>query len=132
MRLYKYYGNISAIEIIGPAEFIILEELNNDKKAPVYLKVCGALAKYIYDIDMTGAEERYLNANWYYDRGLYLCRIEIPSTSTSIPAKVITQEDYHNDKLVIFGPGEHIKTSNPAPMSKETFWEWMRWKSEHT
>ena len=132
MRLYKYYGNISAIEIIGLAEFIILEELNNDKKAPVYLKVCGALAKYIYDIDMTGAEERYLNANWYYDRGLYLCRIEIPSTSTSIPAKVITQEDYHNDKLVIFGPGEHIKTSNPAPMSKETFWEWMRWKSEHT
>ena len=131
MRLYKYYGNISAIEIIGLAEFIILKELNNDEKAPVYLKVCGALAKYIYDLDMTDAEERYLNANWYYDRGLYLCRIEIPSTTPSLPAKVITQEDYHNDKLIIFGPEKYIETSNPAPMSKETFWEWMRWKSEN-
>lgn len=131
MRLYKYFGNISAMEIIGPAEFIILEELYNREKAPVYLKICGALAKYIYDLDMTDAEERYLNANWYYDRGLYLCRIEIPSTSPSLPAKVITQEDYLNDKLIIFGPEEYIKTRNPAPMSKETFWEWMRWKSEN-
>lgn len=131
MRLFKYYGNISAIEIIGPAEFIILEELNNDEKAPVYLKICGALAKYIYDIDMTGAAERYLNANWYYDRGLYLCRIEIPSTSPSLPAKVITQEDYHNDKLIIFGQEEYIETNNPKPMSKEDFQAWMKWKVEN-
>ena len=92
MRLYKYYGNISAIEIIGPAEFIILEELNNDEKAPVYLKICGALAKYIHDIDKTYAKERYLNVNWYYDRGLYLCCIEVPSIIPSIPAKSLRRK----------------------------------------
>lgn len=131
MRLYKYFGNISAMESTGPAEFIMLEELYNREKAPVCLMVYGALAKYIYDIEMTDAEERYLNANWYYDRSLYLRRIEIPSTSPNLPAKVITQEVYHSDKLIIFGPEEYIKTSNPKPMSKEAFQAWMRWKAEN-
>ncbi len=129
MRLYKYYGNISAIEIIGPAEFIILKELNNDEKAPVYLKICGALAKYIHDIDKTYAKERYLNVNWYYDRGLYLCCIEVPSIIPSIPAKIVTQKDYQNDKLIVFGPD--IETARPAPMSAQDYWAWMQWKVEN-
>lgn len=129
MKLYKYYGGISVMESRGQtATSILLSELCNDGKAPTRLDVYGELAKYIFAIEMTDAEERYLNANWYYDRNLCLSYIEIPSTDPAIPAKVIAQDDIPGGKLTIFGPEEYIETDKPEPMNMETYYAWLDWK----
>jgi len=131
MKLYKYFGTISSMEGVGQtAKSIILQELHNDEKAPIYLNIYGTLAKYIYDIESTDAEERYLNANWYYDAILCLRYIEIPSTSSTVPAKIIAQ-DKHDNQLMIFGPEAYIETSSPKPMDKEALNDWLDWKYDH-
>lgn len=132
MNLYKYFGSISVMESISQAAHsIILHDLCDDDKAPIYLNVYGALAKYIYDIEMTDAEERYLRANWYYDKNLTLSYIEIPSAASTVPAKIIAQDWFSDSELVLFGPEDYIETSSPEPMSKEALNAWRDWKFEH-
>ncbi|MEA4896543.1 MAG: hypothetical protein VB064_14970 [Oscillospiraceae bacterium] len=58
-------------------------------------------------------------SDWYFDRNLFLYRIEVPSSNERIPAKVITQADFISDELVIFGPQDYIETDSPEPMSTE-------------
>lgn len=132
MKLYEYYGSISSMASYRhTATDITLEELYNNEKPPIRLSVYGALAEYIYDIEMTDAEERYLNANWYYDRNLCLRYIEIPSADPATPAKIIAQDGFLNDQLAVFGLEEYIETDKPAPMSKEAYHKWLQWKSKY-
>ena len=87
-RLYQYRGTVGVMSAVGQtAEEITLYDSNDDSKAPTRLNVYGGLAKYIYELEMTDAEERYLDADYVYDWNLALVRIEIPSNVPSIPAK---------------------------------------------
>jgi hypothetical protein len=106
-RLFKYYGTVSSISFsskgCGAAD-LILDDITDRDKPPVRVEAHGALAKYINEIEMTDAEERYIRSDWYYDSNLFLYRIEVPSSKERIPAKVITQTDFLSGKLAIFGP----------------------------
>ena len=74
-RLYRYHGSISEMMAQGQtAREITLYDSNDDRQAPTRLNVYGDLAKYIYELEMTDAEERYLNVDYYYDRLLTLVR----------------------------------------------------------
>ena len=76
------------------------------------------LAKYIYELEMTDAEERYLDADYVYDWNLALVRIEIPSKVPNIPAKVIAQQELPGHGIVIFGPQEYINTPEQEPWTR--------------
>ena len=89
------------------------------------------LAKYIYELEMTDAEERYLDADYVYDWNLALVRIEIPSNVPSIPAKIIAQQELPGHGIVIFGPQEYINTPEPEPMDKEQRLAWVKWKNDN-
>lgn len=128
-KLYKYHGTISEMSGIGQtAQEIILYDINDDDKAPTRLTVGGGLAKYIYEIEMTDAEERYISSDWYFDRGLCLLSIEIPSTNPRLPAKVITQRQPWSEEASIFGPQEYIEDREPEPMSGEESARWGEWR----
>lgn len=79
---------------------------------------------------MTDAEERYIQSDWYYNRNLFLRRIDAPN-SGSIPAKVTTQADFLSDELVLFGPQDYIETDSLEPMNNEQHTAWLRYRSEH-
>ena len=81
--------------------------------------------------EMTDAEERYLDADYFYDWNLTLVRIEIPSKVPNIPAKIITQRELPERGVVIFGPREYIETPEPEPMSKEQHLGWLKWRNEN-
>ena len=131
-RLYRYHGSISEMMAQSQtAREITLYDSGDDSKAPTRLNVYGDLAKYIYELEMTDAEERYLNADYYYDRILTLVRIEIPSVNPHIPAKVITRQELLETGIVIFGSQEHITTQEPEPMSKEQYAAWRAWKNNN-
>ena len=131
-RLYKYQGKISSLTFReGKATEIILYDLNDESKAPTRLEVFGGLAKYIYDIEMTDAEERYLKADYYFDSNLFLHRIEIPSSNGYIPAKVITQADFLSNELAVFGPQDYIETDSPEPMDNEQSIAWCKFRINH-
>ncbi len=131
-RLYKYQGSISSLTCKGSkATDIILYDMRDPDKAPTRLEVFGGLAKYIYDIEMTDAEERYIDSDWYYDSNLYLHRIEVPSNNESIPAKVITQTDFLSEELAIFGPQDYIEIDSPEPMTKEQRAAWYEYRNNH-
>ena len=128
-KLYQYYGTISQMIAFGnTAKEIILKDMNDQDKAPVRLNVYGGLAKYIYEIEMTDAEERYIDADFYFDHTLALVRIAIPSTKDGVPAKVITQREHWDAEPVVFGPREYIDEHNPEPMDKEQLSAWLEWK----
>lgn len=91
----------------------------------------GALAKYISEIEMTDAEERYIRSDWYYDNNLFLYRIEVSSSKERIPAKVITQTDFLSGELTTFGPQDYIETDSPEPMTREQYSAWLNWKINH-
>ena len=119
-RLYRYHGSISGMMAQGQtAREITLYDNNDDRQAPTRLNVYGDLAKYIYELEMTDAEERYLDVDYYYDRLLTLVRIEIPSVNPNIPAKVITRQELPKMGIAIFGAQEYINTPEPEPMSQE-------------
>ena len=131
-RLYRYHGSISGMMAQGQtAREITLYDSNDDRQAPTRLNVYGDLAKYIYELEMTDAEERYLDVDYYYDRLLTLVRIEIPSVNPHIPAKVITRQELLETGIVIFGPQEHITTPEQEPMSKEQYAAWRAWKNNN-
>lgn len=131
-RLYCYHGSISEMMAQSQtAREITLYDSNDDRQAPTRLNVYGDLAKYIYELEMTDAEERYLNVDYYYDRLLTLVRIEIPSSSPNIPAKVITRQELPKMGIVIFGPQEYINTPEPEPMSREQYAAWREWNNNN-
>lgn len=129
-KFYKYHGTISEMSAFGQtAREIVLYDINDDDKAPTRLTVGGGLAKYIYEIEMTDAEERYISSDWYFDRNLYLARIEVPSINPRVPAKVITQAEPWSEDIFVFGPEEYIETSTPEPMSQEQTIAWCKWRA---
>ena len=131
-RLYRYHGSVGIMSARGQtAQEITLYDSNDDSKAPTRLNVYGGLAKYIYELEMTDAEERYLDADYFYDWNLTLVRIEIPSKVPNIPAKIITQRELPERGVVIFGPREYIETPEPEPMSKEQHLGWLKWRNEN-
>ena len=131
-RLYRYRGTVAVMSAMGQtAEEITLYDSSDDSKAPTRLNIYGGLAKYIYELEMTDAEERYLDADYFYDWNLTLVRIEIPSKVPNIPAKIIAQQELPECGIVIFGPQEYIETPEPEPMSKEQHLGWLKWKNEN-
>ena len=99
-RLYRYRGTVGVMSAMGQtAEEITLYDSSDDSKAPTRLNIYGGLAKYIYELEMTDAEERYLDADYVYDWNLTLVRIEIPSKVPNIPAKIIAQQDLNEESL---------------------------------
>ena len=131
-RLYRYRGTVAAMDAWDQAAHeIVLHNSSDDSKAPTRLNIYGGLAKYIYELEMTDAEERYLDADYVYDWNLTLVRIEIPSNVPSIPAKIIAQQELPECGIVIFGPQEYIETPEPEPMSKEQHLGWLKWKNEN-
>lgn len=131
-KLYSYRGLISSFGSNGSNLSIVLYDIYDNSKAPTRLEVVGGLAKYISEIEGTDAEERYLNADYFYNNCLYLHRIEIPSSNENIPAKIITQADLFSDELVIFGPKEYIETRDPQPMSREQACAWFEFRAKTT
>lgn len=126
-RLFKYQGTVSSISFsskgCGAAD-LILGDITDRDNPPVRVEAHGALVKYINEIEMTDVEERYIQSDWYYDSNLFLYRIEVPSSNDRTPAKVITQEDFFSDKLIIFGPQNYIETDLPEPMEHEQYVAW--------
>lgn len=131
-KLFKYQGTVGEIGFkdngYKASANLVLDDIGDWDKAPVRIEAFGGLANYINEIGCTDAEERYIKADWYYDRNLYLRRIEIPSSNELIPAKVITQDDWLSDDLVIFGPQEYIETDVPEPMNHEQNVAWCNYK----
>ena len=97
-------------------------------QAPNRLCVYGGLAKYIYELEGTDAEERYMDSDYYFDRNLTLVRIEVPSITPGVPAKVITQPTDWSEEPIIFGPQEFIEDPEPEAMSEEQLRAWLKWK----
>ncbi|WP_294855990.1 hypothetical protein [uncultured Oscillibacter sp.] len=132
--MYKYHGTVFSFSYedngYKTIADIVLGEISDREKPPVRLTAHGALAGYINNIEMTDAEERYIQSNWYYDSNLFLDRIEVPS-SRHIPAKVIAQADFLSDELVLFGPQDYIETDSPGPMDDEQYAGWLRYRAEH-
>lgn len=132
MKLYKYTGTISEVAFRnGTACDIKLYDMNDRDKAPTRLEVFGALGKYIWDIEGTDAEERYIKSDWYFDSNLYLRRIEIPGGEVGRPAKIITQSPDNIDQLEIFGEREYIETSKPKSMPGEEVNRWLMWERQN-
>lgn len=133
-QLFKYRGTVSQFSFdskgCGTAD-LTLGDISDWDKPPIRVTAHGALAKYIYEIEMTDAEERYINSYWYYDRNLFLYRIEVPSSNEFIPAKVITQADFLSDELAVFGPQDYIETDSPEPMDREQSAAWCEYRINH-
>lgn len=135
-KLYKYQGTVGEIGFNANNGYkasanIVLDDNGDWDKAPIRIEAFGGLAKYINDIEGTDAEERYIKADWYYDRNLYLHRIEIPSSNERIPAKVITQADFLSDELAVFGPQDYIETDSPEPMDQKQCVAWGEYRISH-
>lgn len=131
MKLYKYSGTIEELAVErGRISYIKLLDVTDFDKAPTRLEVVGALGKYIWDIEGTDAEERYIPNDFYFDDNLYLWRIEIPG-GCDWPAKIITQSPDDIDQLEIFGEREYIETSKPKSMPGEEVNRWLMWKRQN-
>ena len=121
--IYKYEGTIS--QSTDCCRDIILGDIHDWSKPPVRLTVPSkALAKYLEDRGWTDDEERYITAEWYYDRNLFLRYVVIPSGEAHRPAKIITTTDGFLGDLLIFGPVEHIQTDKPDPIPWEDLSNW--------
>lgn len=139
MKLYKYTGTISEVSFRNrTACDIKLYDMNDRDKAPTRLEVVGALGKYIWDIEGTDAEERYIPNDFYFDDNLYLWRIEVPSNPNvphgiwpGYPAKIITQSPDSIDQLEIFGEQDYIQTSKPESMSCKEIYRWADWERQN-
>lgn len=130
-QLYAYQGTVSCFSFTDNGHKaradIVLGDTHDWEKAPTRIEAFGGLAKYLNAIEGTDAEERYFKADWYYDRNLYLHRIEIPMPDGRI-AKVITQADFLSDELVVFGPHDYIETDSPEPMDREQSAAWYEYR----
>ncbi len=131
-RLFQYHGTLSVMshDPKTPKVLdIVLHDMERPDKSPMRIEAYGALAKYIYEIQMTDAEERYIASNWCYDENLTLHRIEVPSREAGEVAKIITSLDTISDELVVFGPQEYIESPEPRTMSQDQFYAWLRWRN---
>lgn len=132
-QLYKYHGTVSSIGFNGRGcgvADLVLGDISDWDKPPVRVAAHGALAKYINDIEGTDAEERYIKADWYYDRNLFLHRIEILCVDGSL-AKVITNAEFLSEELVIFGPKDYIEDAFPEPMDQEQARAWYEFRAKY-
>ena len=135
-KLYKYTGSISSFSYrrnspeAVPVVDMILDDINDDDKAPIRISAAGGFADYIDSIECTDAEERYLASDWYFDNLLYLHRIEVPSTEPGKPAKIIAQHEAIDREASIFGPSEYIEISKPEPMNSEQRNAWYAFNFE--
>lgn len=122
-QLFKYVGTIGVSS--DGCRDIVLDDIRDWNKAPVRLTVISkAMAGYLEARSWTDAEERYINAVWYYDRNLFLRRMEIPSSDEQIPAKAFFVDD-RTGNMYLFGPDEYIDEVNPAPMSRD---DWRQYR----
>ena len=130
-QLYRYHGTVSSIgyKYIGHKGHadIILGDISDWDKAPIRVEAHGKLADYINGLQGTDAEERYIKSDWYYDRNLYLQRIEIPKRDGRL-AKVIAHDFLSNDRLEIFGPQDYIETNDPEPMDDDQAATWCEYQ----
>mgnify|MGYP006935419440 CR=1 FL=1 len=135
-KLYKYTGGVESFSYrrnspgAVPVVDMILGDIDDDDKAPIRITAIGGLADYISAIEWTDAEERYIAANWYFDRLLCLHRIEVPSTEPGKPAKIIAQHGATDREASVFGPSEYIETSKPEPMDDEQSRAWYAFCAE--
>lgn len=129
-KLYKYHGTIARFSTRGRTMDIVLWNSNDLEKAPVRLEAHGALAEYLWNRDMTDVEEKYIDADWYYDSNLFLRHVEIPG-SDRFPAKIITQLDCTAKEIVVFGDKEYIDTLKPRSMSREEHHSWCAWHANN-
>ena len=131
MQLYKYQGTVSSFRFIDNGYKahmdIVLGDISDWEKAPTRIEAFGGIANYINAIECTDAEERYLKADWFYDRNLYLHRIEIPCANGAL-AKIITSDDWLADEVRIFGPKEYIETCEPESMGSEQRMAWCEFR----
>jgi hypothetical protein len=137
-HLYKYVGTIRSscyskkdADALSHIELILHDNEHYYEKPPARIDAFGGLADYIHQLSSTDAEERYLTAEWYYDSNLYLYRIRIPSSNSTIAAKIITQADFLDPAAIIFGPCEYIQTDSPEPMDQEQRNAWAKFIFEH-
>jgi hypothetical protein len=135
-QLYKYTGSISGYsyepsKLTGALHHLELTlfDLNDRSKAPIRIDAFGGLADYIYSIEGTDAEERYIPSTWIYDELLRLCRIEIPSTNPRRPAKIIAQRDPLDCAAAVFGPTDYIQTGRPEPLDADQYSAWIEYRS---
>lgn len=131
-KLHVYHGKISSCSAEKRnsgilAVDMILYDMYDADKAPTRIQAFGGLAQYIYEINGTDAEERYLDADYYYDNNLYLHRIEI-HCKDGRTAKVLTQDDFLSEELMIFGPQEYIEVDEPEPMDNEQEKAWYEFR----
>ena len=132
MRLYQYSGTIAEMGCGSDrrAKYIKLFDVTDFDKAPTRMEVFGALAQYIYKIEGTDSEERYIKSDWYFDSNLYLRRIEVPGVG-DWPAQIITQAPDDIDQLEIFGEREYIETSKPKSMPGEEVNRRLTWERQN-
>jgi len=132
-QLYKYQGTISQFSFndngCGMMDMVLCD-IGDWDKAPVRVTAYSAIAKYLYEIEMTDAEERYIKSDWYYDRNLFLHRIEIPTLDGGI-AKIITSSDFLSSELAVFGPQEYLDTNSPEQMNQEQSKAWYEYRFNH-
>ena len=122
-QIFEYVGTIGVSS--DGCRDIILDDIRDWNKAPMRLTVTSpAMAKYLEDRSWTDAEERYINAVWYFDRNLFLRRMEIPSTDERIPAKAFFIDDMSGEMLR-FGPADLIDDARPGPMDRD---EWLQYR----
>mgnify|MGYP006887186626 CR=1 FL=1 len=135
-KLYKYTGGVESFSCrrtsraAVPVVDMILSDIDDDDKAPIRIEAIGGLADYISAIEGTDAEERYIDANWYFDGLLCLHRIEVPSTEPGKPAKIIAQHRATDREASVFGPSEYIETSKPEPMDDEQLRAWYDFRAK--
>lgn len=134
-KLYKYVGTVYSMTYPGKGGNVspqvtelVLEDMNDNDKAPIKIDACCGLFIYLKQLQSTDAEERYLNAVWYYDSNFTLYRIEIPSNDPDRPAKIIATHEGIDIAVSIFGPEEYIETEKPAPVDDE---QWCAWLAFH-
>lgn len=137
MRMYSYTGSVSSISVnpkestrLSHADLILYDSFHLDQVAPVRIQAYGGLADYIMALESTDAEERYMQAVWYYDELLHLQRIEYHCKKSNVLAKVIVQKDTMSPKAYVFGPQEFLDAQYPVPMSQEQMREYNKFLYE--
>lgn len=126
--LYEYSGTLA--EYNSADTEIIIDSIYDYTLPPVKILACPEMHKYLCRQSDSDSEEKYITAKFVYDTCLFLQYIEIPSTRPGWPAKVIAMRDpSFSCDIVIFGNPDFIETDKPEPMNRDTYYEWLDFKS---
>ena len=128
--LYTYEGKCSGILIGDPGKITLYSPRCRSKPPCMIEHVGKELMEYLYDLELTDYEERYIDSKFCFGSrldGKYLHFVEIPSTDDKIPAKVVGC-DPETGKLVIFGPKKYIALPDPPPMTPLDYSNFETWK----